>query len=137
MNNHWHTNYRADQEGPTWFRYALWPHGAYDAVAATHFGVESTQPLIVAPASNKPSVAGLLSLDSEQVIVSSLKPSDDSKGLMVRLYNPTEQPQTTRLHWNQPVSQTWLSSSLEEQGQKAPEAITVPKLGTVTLRVAM
>ena len=136
MNNHWHTNYRADQEGSTWFHYALWPHAAYDAVAATHFGIESTQPLIVAPASGKSSVAGLLTLDSDQVIVSSLKPSDDGKGLMVCLYNPTEQPQTTRLHWSQPVGHTWLSSAAEEQGPKAPEAIRVSKLGTVTLRVA-
>ena len=27
MNNHWHTNYRAEQEGPTVFRYVIWPHG--------------------------------------------------------------------------------------------------------------
>lgn len=137
MNNHWHTNYRADQEGPTWFRYALWPHGAYDAVAATHFGVESTQPLIVAPASNQPPRAGLLRLDSDQIIVSSLKPSDDGTALMVRLYNPTSQPETTRLHWSRPVGQTWLSSSLEEPGQKALDVVTVPRLGTVTLRVAL
>ena len=50
MNNHWHTNYRADQEGETTFRYYLRPHGAYDAVAAARFGIETTQPLIVVPA---------------------------------------------------------------------------------------
>ena len=44
MNNHWHTNYRADQEGETTFRYYLHPHGAYDAVAAARFGLESTIP---------------------------------------------------------------------------------------------
>ena len=26
MNNHWHTNYKADQEGPVTFRYAIAPH---------------------------------------------------------------------------------------------------------------
>ena len=58
MNNHWHTNYRADQEGPTTFRYAIRPHGAYDAVEAARFGVESTQPLVVAPAAgDKPAAA--------------------------------------------------------------------------------
>ena len=50
MNNHWHTNYRADQEGETTFRYYLRPHGAYDAVAAARFGLETTQPLIAVPA---------------------------------------------------------------------------------------
>ena len=33
MNNHWWTNYKADQEGPTTFRYAIRPHGPYDAGA--------------------------------------------------------------------------------------------------------
>ncbi|MEI7909239.1 MAG: polysaccharide lyase family protein [Verrucomicrobiota bacterium] len=136
MNNHWHTNYRADQEGPTWFRYALRPHRGYDAAAATRFGVESTQPLIAAPATaGLLPAAGWLRLDGDQVIVSSLKPSEDGQACMLRLYNPTEQAQTTTLHWSKPVGQTWLSSALEEQGRNAPAAITVPKLGTVTLRV--
>ena len=46
MNNHWHTNYRADQDGPTTFRYALLPHRQYDAVAAQRFGIECSQPLV-------------------------------------------------------------------------------------------
>ena len=60
MNNHWHTNYRADQEGETTFRYYLRPHGAYDAVAAARFGLETTQPLIVVPArGDKPAASRL------------------------------------------------------------------------------
>ena len=51
MNNHWHTNYRADQEGNTTFRYAIRPHHGYDPIAAARFGVEATEPLIAAPAS--------------------------------------------------------------------------------------
>ena len=62
MNNHWHTNYRADQEGETTFRYYLRPHGAYDAVAAARFGLETTQPLIVMPArGDKPAASRLAS----------------------------------------------------------------------------
>ena len=50
MNNHWHTNYRADQSGPTTFRYALLPHKQYDPVAAQRFGIECSQPLVAVPA---------------------------------------------------------------------------------------
>ena len=50
MNNHWYTNYKADQEGPTTFRYAIRPHAGYDAVAAQRFGIECSQPLVVLPA---------------------------------------------------------------------------------------
>ena len=50
MNNHWHTNYRADQEGETVFRYAIRPHKIYSQIAAAHFGIESTEPLLAAAA---------------------------------------------------------------------------------------
>lgn len=135
MNNHWHTNYRADQEGPTVFRYALRPHNGYDAAAATRFGLESTQPLVAAVATTKVPTAGMLRLSTDQLIVSSLKPCEDGKGWMVRLYNPTEAEQTTVLKWEKPVAQTWFSSAREEQGENATDTITVPKLGTITLRV--
>jgi alpha-mannosidase len=135
MNNHWHTNYRADQDGPTWFRYALWPHGGYDAVAAMRFGVESTQSLIVAPATGSKPVPGRLRLESDKLIATAFKPSEDGKALIVRLFNPTDQPQIARLNWNQPVGQTWISSAMEDQVEKAPSEVTLSKFGTVTLRV--
>ena len=49
MNNHWHTNYRAEQEGPTVFRYAIRPHKGYVPEDAAKFGVACSQPLIAAP----------------------------------------------------------------------------------------
>ena len=135
MNNHWHTNYRADQEGPTWFRFAIWPHGPYDPVAATRFGVDSTTPLVAAPATGPSPGASRLSLTPASVIATAFKPSDDGQALIVRLFNPTGQPQTARLNWAQPVRQTWLSSAREDQGRPAPESIPLAKLGTATLRV--
>jgi hypothetical protein len=135
MNNHWHTNYRADQEGETWFRYAFRPHGAYDPVAATRFGIESTEPLIVAPASGPAPVASRLNLEPSSIVATAFKPSDDGRALIVRLYNPTGKTQAAQLNWNRPVRNVWLSSACEEQGQQAPAAISVPKLGMVTLRV--
>jgi alpha-mannosidase len=135
MNNHWHTNYRADQEGPTWFHFAIQPHGAYDPVAATRFGIESTEPLIAAPASSTAPLTSRLNLEPASVIATAFKPSDDGKALIVRLFNPSDQPQTVRLNWSQPVRQTWLSTAREEPAQTAPGAIPVAKFGMVTLRV--
>ena len=45
MNNHWHTNYRAEQDGPTVFRYAIWPHGPSAQRRLQKFGVSMSQPL--------------------------------------------------------------------------------------------
>ncbi len=49
MNNHWFTNYRAEQSGPATFRYSLLPHKEYDPIAAQRFGIECSQPLVVLP----------------------------------------------------------------------------------------
>lgn len=135
MNNHWHTNYRADQEGPTWFHYAIQPHGAYDPAAATRFGVDSTEPLIVAPAASAVPVVSPLNIEPSGVVATAFKPSDDGKALIVRLFNPIGSPQVARLNWNCPVRHIWLSSACEEQGEEAPPTISVPPLGIVTLRV--
>ena len=50
MNNHWWTNYKADQEGPTTFRYASCRTATTIDGAAQRFGIESSQPLVVAAA---------------------------------------------------------------------------------------
>jgi hypothetical protein len=50
MNNYWHTNYRADQEGPVAFRYALRPHAGFDAREADRFGMGVRRPLLVTEA---------------------------------------------------------------------------------------
>jgi alpha-mannosidase len=135
MNNHWHTNYRADQDGPTWFRFAIQPHGTYDPAAATRFGVNSTEPLIVAPAAGDAPISSALSIEPSSIVTTAFKPSDDGKALIVRLFNPTGSPQSAHLNWNRPVRHVWLSSAREEQGAEAPAAISVPKLGMITLRV--
>jgi alpha-mannosidase len=43
MNNYWHTNFKADQEGMVRFRYVVRPHGAFDAAAAQRFGIERSR----------------------------------------------------------------------------------------------
>jgi hypothetical protein len=135
MNNHWHTNYRADQEGPTWFHFAIQPHGAYDPAAATRFGVESTEPLLAAPAAGNSPIASPLSIEPSSVVTTAFKPSDDGRALIVRLFNPTGAPLNARLGWTRPVRHVWLSSACEEQGLAAPATISIPKLDMVTLRV--
>jgi alpha-mannosidase len=94
MNNYWHTNYKADQEGPVSFAYSILPHAAFNSAEAARFGVERRQPLIatVADPSTEPP-ASLLRLSSPDVMVSSLKPTADGKSWLVYLYNPTDKTQ--------------------------------------------
>ena len=133
MNNHWRTNYRAYQEGETMFRFVLRPHRAPDAAAATRFATGFTKPLLVRPAAGAVPVP-LLRLDSATATVLTLKPADDGKALIVRLFGSSGEPGKARLIWTQAPKNTWLSDTGEQALQPAPETIDVPPWGIVTLR---
>ena len=46
LNNYWHTNFKADQEGPITFDLYLKMHGPFKLEEARRFGLEMTRPLI-------------------------------------------------------------------------------------------
>ncbi|HEX2974053.1 MAG TPA: discoidin domain-containing protein [Tepidisphaeraceae bacterium] len=136
MNNHWHTNYRADQQGPTLFRFAIRPHLAYSPLDAARFGTSYSQPLLVAPASSSAPSAAPFKLSSDNVLVTALKPSDDGKAWIIRLFGASGTNQTVSLQWNNlKPRQLWLSNTSEKPLQPLTDAIQVPGSGIVTLRV--
>jgi hypothetical protein len=93
LNNYWHTNYKADQQGPLAYRFVLRPHGAFDPVALRRFSEEQDQPLLVfAVDPSAPPPTSPFTVESASVVVSGLVPSDDGRALLVRLYNPTDGP---------------------------------------------
>ena len=138
LNNHWHTNYKADQDGWLEFRYAVQPHlGGFDALAAARFGVERCQPLIVSYYSGStPASVPRLTIEPNTVIVSAFKPADDGRGWIVRLYGASGRDEKVRLIWSEPApAQTFISDLGEYPLVPAPENIPVPAWGLVTLRV--
>jgi alpha-mannosidase len=101
MNNYWHTNYKADQEGPVTFTYSILPHAAFNSVDAAKFGAERREPLVAASAdASAPPRPSLLHLSSPSVLVSSIKPIANGKSWLAYLYNPTDKPQKVSLLWN-------------------------------------
>ncbi|MHC4100670.1 MAG: polysaccharide lyase family protein [Planctomycetota bacterium] len=135
MNNYWETNYLAGQEGPTTFRYALRPHGPFDAAAAWRFGVERSQPLIPVPVGTAtPVPTPPLRVGSRDVVVTSLRPSADGEALMVRLFNPSEQPRAATLAWRDEPASVWISSPLEDRILPGPDRLELPAWGIVTPR---
>jgi len=136
MNNHWHTNYRADQEGPTTFRYAIRPHAGYDPLVAHRFGIESTQPLLVVPAYGEGPAAPRLRLQPHGVVATTLKPSADGKGLIVRLFAASGRDERAILTWTAPAPRTvWRSNALEEPLAPLDGPIGVAAWEVVTIRV--
>ena len=89
LNNYWHTNYKADQEGLIRYRFALQPHGAFDAVALRRFSDEQDQPLLVVPATavTRP-ISAPFTVVGGRVIATLVAPLDAGKAMLIRLYNP-------------------------------------------------
>lgn len=135
MNNHWSTNYRAYQEGPVVFRYVLRPHLTFEPDAATRFATALSQPLIVAPASGKPTSPSRLLIEPEGVIVLAMKPSDDHKAIIVRLFGASGRTEKARLRWAAPAPKAmWLSQTSERQLGRIDSEVEVPAWDVITLR---
>jgi hypothetical protein len=137
MNNHWHTNYRADQEGPTVFRYAIRPHKDFDAAEAERFGTECSQPLLVSWARHDQGERPNLRLSRNDVIATVLKPADFGKGWIVRLYGVSDKARKLTLQWTGSIKPKRIF--LSDLSEEAKELVTgptvdVPAWGIVTLR---
>jgi alpha-mannosidase len=102
------------QNGATHFlqRFAMRPHGAYDAVAAMKFGLESQNPLIASAVSgttNSPYAEArysLLKIDHPAILLWALKPHDDGieHGVVARVWNLAPEPGRMRLTCAAPLA---------------------------------
>jgi alpha-mannosidase len=136
MNNHWGTNYRAYQDGPVTFRYAFQPHGNFDAAEATRIATGLSQPLCVRPASGPaPDGESFLRVEPTDVLITALKPGDDGKSWIIRLFGAASHDQQAQLIWRKPVPPAiWLSGLNEQPVARAGSEILVPAGGLVTVR---
>ena len=138
MNNYWHTNYKADQEGLVTFRYSVHPHQGFGAGEIKKFGLEKIQPLIVAPSAEnqKRPAASLLEVEPSGVIVVSLKPGADKKCWIARLYNASGRPENVRLRGAIcREGSIYLSNPFEERLDRVEGPVSILPFGIVTLRI--
>jgi hypothetical protein len=136
MNNHWGTNYRAYQEGPTVFHFILRPHHRRDIAEASRFATGFSQPLLPMRASGvRPSGTPLLRVEPDDVLVTALKPSDDGRAVIVRLFGASTKARSAALKWGglQPTG-VFLSDTSERAGKEVSGRIEVPACGLVSLR---
>ena len=136
MNNYWHTNYKASQDGPVTVRYAVQPHGLFNAAEAYRFGIEQSHPLLVVPALGAVSGnASLFTLSTPNVVATSVKPCRDGKGVMVRLYNAGGRPEQVTMTWRAGGAvKVFDSSPAEKGGAPVRWPLEMPAFGIVTLR---
>ncbi len=138
MNNSWHTNYRASQEGPASFRYFLKPHKRFDYLAAYKFGVECSQPLRIFYGRNAiRHYKGIVELDpASSVVLSVLYPSRDGKSIMMRIFNPTKKASTSGLIWKRnTVPEFFLSSGDEDEKQRINNTVRLDPFQVETIKI--
>ena len=135
MNNYWHTNFKADQEGEVTFHYSLFPHNTFDVADAARKGLESNQPLIVSIADdNIPELKSMFTIENKNIILSTIRPSLDKKGFILRLYNASYQQQKPKIKWEklQPKN-IYRSNANEEKLEKFNADASWPPFAFKTL----
>jgi len=137
-NNHWETNYKAGQEGRLCLEYWIWAYAAsFDNSVAQRFARQAHQPMLridgVVAANPKSQILALA--DSKSIVISSVRPvRDGSGGLLVRLFNPSPNPQSMTLRLPSPVQKVYRSNPLEDKLEALQEIAFAP-WETVTVRV--
>ena len=131
MNNYWHTNYKAYQDGPVDFRFGILPHGAFRAEDAARDGAEAREPLLVAAAAGAaPPSEPLVAVTPASVLVAALR-RGAGRSWLVQLYNPTAAPQRIALRWQRGmrVLLRWSDSS-GRRGAPIAGTFPLPPYGT-------
>ena len=133
MNNYWHTNYKADQEGIARFRYALRPHGSFSYAETEKESAAYTQPLVALPVDEqKLSSGSLFTVANDHIVVTCITPEENG-GFLIRLYNPEPAAAQTVIQWQQIKP----SQAIDVKTGKVisvNETITVAGMGIIELR---
>jgi hypothetical protein len=92
MNNSWHTNFKADQEGSHVFRYVIRPSVNPITSATTAFAQARSGKLVSCGNrdSNPALQAFLQKLSMEEIDISSIVPDEGGKSFLIRVFNPSE-----------------------------------------------
>ena len=138
LNNHWHTNFPLEQGGIIEYRYQMLPHGGYDAAKSQRFALNSHQPLLAVAAVKNPVENPLLAIDNPNVFVSTMKPSEDGKAIILRLRSLSDKTESVGIQW--PASKALelsMSDATEIKGKPLNGKIVMPSLGVATIRMEL
>jgi len=137
MNNYWHTNYKADQEGPVTLRYAMSPHRGADGAAARKLGLEASTPLIpIAADPSKPVPVFPLAVEPAAFVATRLRPSWDGRGWILRLLNASSKPEKLVLAGEAvDKGRVFLSDIDGVPGAPFKAPVEIPALGILTLLI--
>ncbi len=123
IDNNWHVNFRASQEGNMVFRYNLRAHNGFSLQEASRFGLESMHPFIILDNNELDASAFPLNgWTNEGIIATSCKPLKNGKGIALRLFNVSEAPATTVIDAHDDYT-VWESNFLEIKKNRIPREL--------------
>ncbi len=109
MNNSWGTNYKASQEGLATFNYTIEPFDPYNNQLKKQ-GMEQAQKMVAVVSDRPDPIPSLFKLKgNSQIAVSTVKPSEDGSGYIVRLQNMSGNSVYSAFEW--PVSKSPINQS--------------------------
>jgi len=134
MNNYWHTNYKADQEGAASFRFSIRPHGKFDPAAAARFGIDQRQPLLVSFSDSADiQQVPLFEIGAVDLLVLSVKPTGARGALHVSLYYPTAKALAGELKWKGKAMKAYVSDVAGNRENQLQGKIGIGRYGSAYL----
>ena len=130
MNNYWHTNYRAEQDGESTFRYVMTSGARLAPDTLSRVGREAMTPLEVDQVIDQdkvgnprrplePVAQSFLQVDAENVTVEAWKAADDGNGTVIRLLETGGKPAAAKLHFPlMRIRQAWVCNAMEVNQQE-------------------
>jgi alpha-mannosidase len=135
MNNYWHTNYKADQEGISTYHYSIVPHGLFNQANAMRAGIERSQPLVVRQVKMDDSTPKpLFEINPGSIIASYVKPISAGNGYLVRLFNTGGSPEVATFAVAGRPKSVYMSNTWEERGERV-DGVRLPANGIATIRI--
>jgi alpha-mannosidase len=137
MNNLWHTNFKADQDGAATFRYYIQAHqGGYNSLKANQTGLNNHQPLVAAAASGNAEKGLPFKIDGVNIYIEILKPADDGNGFIVMLVNSSDVDTNVKLTSKSNTNvKAWESNLAEDKKSQLNNSFIIPAKGIMTIRV--
>lgn len=125
LNNHWFTNFKADQGGIISFQYDFAAHKGNELKPANKFGICNVQPLIIASKDNSYRDIDLR-FENEDVYISHIKPSADGNAHILSVSNMSETDILTRLKGLHSTSKIYNTNLNEEKLKECTNPISLP-----------
>lgn len=135
MNNLWHTNFKADQQGVVTFHYFITAHeNGYDSYQANQTGLNNHQPLLVAPAAENIEKGLPFTIQGNNVYIEAIKKADDGKRILLQLVNCGDQDSEVNINPKNNLSlNIWESDLLETRKKSLKNHFNLPSKGMMTI----